>query len=173
MCVAIPASLSDSELFDVLRMLASVRSPLIQTAFTSTGLPAARRDRLPVDVRVHRRQSQPVGSLCDEPVVVHPDAEACACSVMLDDAVDLRREHVNQIMIARYDRMPAERVEQPRRRVDGVVFARPCRQYWRASPRSTCLPRVEKLTSLVPSVRGEEQSFVRRQESRDQSPNHG
>ena len=162
--MAIPASLSDSELFDVLRMLGQCQKSADPDRVHLDRLAAARRDRLPVDARVHPRESQPVGSLCDEPVVVHPDAEACACSVMLDDAVDLRRERVNQIMIARYDRMPADRVEQPRRRIDGVVFelARVGGVGEHPLAQRAC-HALEKLASLVPSVRGEEQSFVRRQ----------
>ena len=118
------------------RSRASAASPLIHSALISTALPGRGVTAMPVDHRVHPGQRLALGALGEQPVGrVDPDAVAGAGQVRGDHAVERVDQLGGQVVVAGDGEVPVDRVQEPQRRVGGVVLrAARCRPCWRASP---------------------------------------
>ncbi len=139
-------------------------SPLIHSAFTSTGLPKRGVTGWPstrASIHVSAQPSAPCVMSPSPSTLMPKRVPARWCSTM---PLTAGASVVSEIGVAGDGHVPAERVEEPRRGVDGVVFEAAGVGGVGEHPLAERGGHAfEQLAAFVVPIRAEEQAFVRRE----------
>ena len=106
------------------------------------GLAAPRRHHPAVDEGVHPRELDARRALREQPVVVHVDVERGALAMAAHDVLQHRQQLLDERVIAGDGVVAVQRVEEPERRVGGVV--QPFALAFREHVRDQAVPHVQR-----------------------------